>query len=120
MAANENQFLGNPTASSWMATEPGVREILRIPHGPYHVLIIEMFSLPDDADTGRIAKNITSGLESAISRFPVLPGALEKDTVSGRMWVVKKRDSSVGLHIKHMPISAEFPGYGELAEKDVR
>jgi hypothetical protein len=85
-----------------------------------YVLIAEVFALPDKADTEAITKNMTAGLEFTLSQFPVLAGVLDVDEASGRMWVTKKRNSTVSLHVKHMPDEGEFPSYEELERKDVR
>ncbi|KAJ9133690.1 Trichothecene 3-o-acetyltransferase [Pleurostoma richardsiae] len=83
-----------------------------------YVLIAEVFALPDKADTEAITKNMTAGLEFTLSQFPVLAGVLDVDEASGRMWVTKKRNSTVSLHVKHMPDEGEFPSYEELERKD--
>ncbi|KAK9490121.1 transferase family-domain-containing protein [Lipomyces doorenjongii] len=83
-----------------------------------YVLIAEVFSLPEDADTGTIVQSMAAGLEFALSQFPVLTGVLEMDADSGRMWVSKKRNSTVKLHIKHMAREDEFPSYEDLAKQD--
>lgn len=83
-----------------------------------HVLIAEVFSLPDCVDVEAIINSMTAGLEYSLSQFPVLTGSVEMDADSGRMWVSKKRDSAVGLHIKHMT-KDEFPSYAELEDKGV-
>jgi hypothetical protein len=85
-----------------------------------YVQVAEVFALPENADVDAIAKNMTAGLEFAVSQFPVLAGLHSMDADSGRMWVTKKRESTVSLHIKHMLHEDEFPSYEELEKKDVR
>lgn len=85
----------------------------------FYVLIAEVFKLPDGADTSAIVASMSAGLEFALSQFPVLTGVLRMDDDSGRMWVAKKRDSAVGLHVKYLMGEDEFPGYEELERRDV-
>lgn len=85
-----------------------------------YVLIAEVFALPEDANTDKIVRSMTDGLEFAMSQFPVLAGILEIDAATCRMWVTKKRDATISLHIKYMLGEDEFPSYDELAVKDVR
>ncbi|QGA12495.1 hypothetical protein EYB26_000139 [Talaromyces marneffei] len=83
-----------------------------------YVLIAEVFPLPESTDTEAIVKSMIAGLEAALSRFPILVGSIDVDAATGRMWVTKKRDSAVKLHVKYMLDESEFPSYEELAEKD--
>ncbi|KAL5585904.1 hypothetical protein FOBRF1_015774 [Fusarium oxysporum] len=83
-----------------------------------YVLIAEVFALPDLTDNDVTVQNMTAGLEFAISQFPILAGVLEMDTATGRMWVARRRDSTVSLHVKYMLREGEFPSYKELAEKE--
>ncbi|KAH7109517.1 transferase family-domain-containing protein [Dactylonectria macrodidyma] len=83
-----------------------------------YVLIAEVFALKTDADTDAIVNSMRGGLETSLSRFPVLTGNLEMDATSGSMWVNKSRGSTVGLHVKFMPGEDEFASYEKLAEKD--
>lgn len=82
-----------------------------------YVLITEVFALPD-MDSEAIVESMAAGLEFTLSQFPVMLGSLEVDANSGRLWASKSRDSTVGLHIKHMH-EDEFPSYDELYKKDV-
>ncbi|EFX05496.1 trichothecene 3-o-acetyltransferase [Grosmannia clavigera kw1407] len=82
-----------------------------------YVLIAEVFSLPEQADKDAIIKSLVAGLEFALSQFPLLVGALEMDEASGRMWVSKKKTSTLSLHVKHMLSTDDFPSYDELARK---
>jgi len=84
-----------------------------------YVLVAEVFALPDLTDNDVTVQNMTAGLEFAISQFPILAGVLEMDTATGRMWVARRRDSTVSLHVKYMLREGEFPSYKELAEKEV-
>lgn len=84
-----------------------------------YVLMVEVFRLPEGADTDDVAKSMAAGLEYAMSQFPVLTGTLQINVESGEMWVEKKRDSTVSLHIKRMLGPDEFPSFDELAAKDV-
>lgn len=85
-----------------------------------YVLIAEVFELPSDVDTVAVTQNMQAGLEFALSQFPVLTGALEMDSDTGQMFLVRKRSSTLSLHIKHFPGEGVFPSYQELAQKDVR
>ena len=80
-----------------------------------YVLVTEVFTLPSNANTQAIIRNMTAGLEFAISQFPVLAGVLEMDAATGRMWVATNRNGKVVLHVKHIVEEGEFPAYQELA-----
>jgi hypothetical protein len=84
-----------------------------------YVLIAEVFHLPKDADTEAIVKSMTAGLEFTLSQYPVLLGALEMNSASGRMWVSKPRNAIAALKFKHMLHEDEFLSYTELSQKDV-
>lgn len=84
-----------------------------------YVLIADVFAMPEDADNGAILENMIAGLEFALSQFPLLLGSLEMDKISGRLWVSKKKASTLGLHVKDMTSTDEFPSYNDLAKKGV-
>lgn len=65
-----------------------------------YVQIAEIFELPPDADRGGIVQSLAKGLAFALGQYPVLAGVLRMDASNGRMWVVKQRDSTVGLFVK--------------------
>lgn len=85
-----------------------------------YVLIAEVFALPRGTDTEKIIKDMTTGLQLSLSQFSVLIGILEMNADTGRMWVTRKRNSTVSLHIKHMIGPDEFPSYDEVVKQDVR
>lgn len=84
-----------------------------------YVPVVEVFALPETIEAEATVQNLAAGLEFAISQFPILSGVLEMDATTGRMWVARRRDSTVSLHVKYMLREGEFPSYTELAEKDV-
>ncbi|RFU27314.1 hypothetical protein B7463_g9034, partial [Scytalidium lignicola] len=83
-----------------------------------YVLIAEVYALPEDANAETIVKNMTTGLEVALSQFPILTGILEVDATNGQMWVAKQRSSTLSLHVKYMLCEDEFPSYEELEKKE--
>ncbi|KAH8654840.1 transferase family-domain-containing protein [Ilyonectria robusta] len=83
-----------------------------------YVPVVEVFALPETIEAEATVQNLTAGLEFAISQFPILSGVLEMDATTGRMWVARRRDSTVSLHVKYMLREDDFPSYKELAEKD--
>lgn len=85
-----------------------------------YVSVAEVFALPANTDTDAIVKSMAAGLEFTVSQFPVLAGLFELDENTGSMWVTKKRDSTVSLHIKHMLHEDDFPSYQDLEKTDVR
>lgn len=85
-----------------------------------YVAVTEVFALPEGINTEATTQSMAAGLEFAISQFPILAGVLAMDAATGRMWVVRKRDSAITLHVKHLLREGEFPSYEELEAKDVR
>lgn len=65
-----------------------------------YVQIAEIFELPEGSDKQVVVDSVSKGLEFALSQFPALAGTIHMDEQNGRMWVTKKKDSSVGLHVK--------------------
>ncbi|KAK6824640.1 hypothetical protein PG987_012134 [Apiospora arundinis] len=65
-----------------------------------YVQIAEIFDLPPDANRTHTVESLRSGLAFALGQYPVLVGVLRMDASNGRMWVVKKEDSTVGLFVK--------------------
>lgn len=81
-----------------------------------YVQIVEVFKLPPDAEKSRIVDNMVKGLEYTLSQFPILAGNLKMDAENGRLWVTKKRESSVGLSVRD--VAESFPSYEELERSD--
>lgn len=84
-----------------------------------YVQIAEFFQLPEGTDKEAVVSNLKKGLEFTLSQFPILAGSLHMDDKNGRMWVTKKRDSTVGLHVKTMDGDADdFPSFEYLDQRD--
>jgi hypothetical protein len=81
-----------------------------------YVQIVEVFKLPPDAEKSRIVDNMVKGLEYTLSQFPILAGNLKMDAENGRLWVTKKRESSVELSVRD--VAESFPSYEELERSD--
>jgi hypothetical protein len=109
--------------SGW-ESDPQSEEFPLEPMGHFmpkiYVLVAEVFSLPEGADTKAIAESMTVGLESTLSQFPILTGVLKMDADDGRMRVAKKRESTLSMYVKYMLRDNEFPSYKELEERDVK
>ncbi|KAH8819332.1 transferase family-domain-containing protein [Xylogone sp. PMI_703] len=123
MATNDEQLLReilvHPTG--WESSPESERFLMSLMGHimpKVYVLIAEVYALPENADRETIVKNITTGLEIAVSQYPVLAGTLEMDATTGQMWVAKKRNSTVSLHVKYMLDKDEFLSYEELERRD--
>jgi hypothetical protein len=81
-----------------------------------YVQIVEVFKLARDAEKSRIVDDMVKGLEYTLSQFPILTGNLKMDAENGRLWVTKKRESSVGLSVRDVAESS--PTYEELERSD--
>lgn len=81
-----------------------------------YVQIVEVFELPREAEKPKIVDNMIKGLEYTLSQFPILAGKLKMDAENGRLWVSKKRESSVGLSVRD--VAESFPSYEELERSD--
>lgn len=81
-----------------------------------YVQIVEVFELPREAEKPKIVDNMIKGLEYTLSQFPILAGKLKMDVENGRLWVSKKRESSVGLSVRD--VAESFPSYEELERSD--
>ena len=81
-----------------------------------YVQIVEVFKLAPDSEQHKIVDSMVRGLEYTLSQFPILAGGLKMDAENGRLWVTKKRESSVGLSVQD--IAESFPPYEELERSD--
>ncbi|KAI7641311.1 hypothetical protein KC318_g21903, partial [Hortaea werneckii] len=78
--------------------------------------IAEVFELKDESEENKatIVANLVKGLEFSLAQYPIMAGGLKMDPETGRMWVAKKQDSSVGLYVN----VRDTPTYQELNQKD--
>lgn len=65
-----------------------------------YVHMIEIFSLPPDANREKIFSSLNEGLSRTLSEYPVLTGTLHFDNEARRIVAKKVPDSSVALHVK--------------------
>ncbi|KAI7551327.1 hypothetical protein KC331_g2625 [Hortaea werneckii] len=81
-----------------------------------YVQIAEVFELKDESEENKatIVANLVKGLEFSLAQYPIMTGGLKMDPETGRMWVAKKQDSSVGLYVN----VRDTPTYQELNQKD--
>lgn len=81
--------------------------------------IAEIFELPQGSDKQIIVDSVSKGLEFALSQFPALAGTIHMDDQNGRMWVTKKKDSSVGLYVKTADgDDGDLPTFDHLNQHD--
>ncbi|ETS78933.1 hypothetical protein PFICI_08786 [Pestalotiopsis fici W106-1] len=84
-----------------------------------YVQIAEIFELPEGSDKQVIIDSVSKGLEFALSQFPALAGTIHMDETNGRMWVTKKKDSSVGLYVKTADDDvSDLPSFDYLNQHD--
>jgi len=67
-----------------------------------YVQIALVFELGPKSDKSEVIENLRAGLEVTISEYPVLAGALQMSAEDGRLWILKKREHTVGLTVKWM------------------
>ncbi|KAI7505052.1 hypothetical protein KC367_g835 [Hortaea werneckii] len=81
-----------------------------------YVQIAEVFELKDESETNqaKIVANLVRGLDFTLAQYPIMAGGLKMDPETGRMWVAKKQDPSVGLYVN----VRQTPTYQELNQKD--
>lgn len=65
-----------------------------------YVHMIEVFSLPTDADKEQVLSHLTEGLSRTLAEYPVLTGTLHFDNETRRILAKKGPSSSVALHVK--------------------
>lgn len=65
-----------------------------------YVHMIEIFSLPSDADKQQIISNLTNGLSLTLAEYPILTGTLHFDNEAKRIVVKTGQDASVGLYVR--------------------
>jgi trichothecene 3-O-acetyltransferase len=82
-----------------------------------YVLILEIFELQASIDRDDLVRNMEHGLEFALSQYPILAGVFHMDANTGRMFVNKKGDSDVALHVRSAS-QKEFPSFAHLSERD--
>lgn len=83
-----------------------------------YVHMIEIFSLPADANKDQVLSNLTQGLSRTLAEYPILTGTLHFDNEARRIAAKKGPSSSVALHIKEAGAGSDIESFAFLEKHD--
>ncbi|ROW07895.1 hypothetical protein VMCG_03518 [Cytospora schulzeri] len=83
-----------------------------------YVHMIEVFSLPADANKEQVLSNLTQGLSRTLAEYPILTGTLHFDNEAKRIAAKKGPSSSVALHVKEAGPGSDIESFSFLEKHD--
>ncbi|KAL1626312.1 hypothetical protein SLS56_006980 [Neofusicoccum ribis] len=81
-------------------------------------LLTLTYELDAAADKQKIAQNLREGLEITLSQYRSLAGELETDPVNGKVWIKRKKDSTVEYIVNDISDNDTFPSFDALDKED--
>lgn len=76
------------------------------------------YELDAGADRNKIVQTLREGLEITLSQYRSLAGELETDPTNGKVWIKRKKDSTVEYIVNDISDNDSFPSFAALDKED--